>query len=785
MASTPILNSWTLSTLVGAFLDLGLAYLLLCCSALAFFAAKFLAIFGLSLPCPCNGLFGDPNNFNCLQRLLVDAPTQKIASAHASVRGRFPFNCIWAADDRQFNLKLIEDKPLGDATPLLEFEGEGSCSSNERKRGWLQRAQLAKLGGGVCRNDVKGKRVLGQRPVSSGRFRRRRAFVDKGRVSTWSSSSSHLQLTGDRKWDACEESSVNADSEGDSLPCNGSVEATLPSIESDGQHDEDEASEKDSSFVEELVRNAQGGGLEGNEAYTIRILEQALQEEHAARTALYLELEQERNAAATAADEAMAMILRLQEEKASIEMEARQYHRLIEEKYAYDEEEMNILKEILVRRETEIHFLENEVEAYRQMMLSSETNPQFENGSLDVVHGSGEVLHPFDSGGDPVLMLQQISESIRIRETKNDVNRFSGDGPSAKIQNGPPVLGKEFVSFDRTEDVVCLKQGDVQSIENSERHFLHMPECMDGHNVEFQEKGMVSMDENPSVLQGEATKLEAESPFRELSGSRELRLHERASHLADEEHGPEDNARICHSAAERGDKSNSEMEVRFSKDDGEKDNSSNDSGRRCSGDQTSFSEMESGIHDVHVIDDKSKRCREGSKKESETLLLKNSNNGGFHLDSSGIRTIDVYRGHSSLGSGVAQSNIQRSRSDMTMGLLPLDSSQSVVLSSLRRNSISSVDNERLKLESEVGWLRERLKIVQEGREKLSVTMDHREREKFQLQLLEEIAHQLREIRSLNQPGIATRQASLPPPSSKVNSKKRRCRSVSRGVQEST
>jgi hypothetical protein len=38
---------------------------------------------------------------------------------------------------------------------------------------------------------------------------------------------------------------------------------------------------------------------------------------------LYLELEKERSAAANAADEAMTMILRLQEEKASIETEAR------------------------------------------------------------------------------------------------------------------------------------------------------------------------------------------------------------------------------------------------------------------------------------------------------------------------------------------------------------------------------------------------------------------------------------------------------------------------------
>lgn len=550
---------------------------------------------------------------------------------------------------------------------------------------------------------------------------------------------------------------------------NGSVEATLPGIESDEQHGEYKVTEMNPSFVEELVRNAQGGGLEGNEADTIRILEQALEEEHAARTALYLELEQERNAAATAADEAMAMILRLQEEKASIEMEARQYQQMIEEKYAYDEEEKNILKEILVRRETEIHFLENEVEAYRQMLLSGETNPQSENYPLDMVHKSGEVPCPFDSADDPVLMLQQISESIRIKEMKNDVNRFSGDGRSAKIQNGPLVLGKEFLSLNRTEGAAILKQGVVQSIKNLERHFPHMPECMDVHNVDFQEKGMISMDENPLVLQGEVIPLEIESPFHEMSGSQEHSMHERTSHFADEEHGPEDNTRIFHATSERGDKSHSAMEMRFSKGVGKQDNSIIGLGRRCSGDRTSLSEMELGVHDVHVIDDKSKRCSEGSKTESEMLLMIGSNNGSFPLESSGMRTIDVFRGHSTPGTTASETNIHRSRSDMSVGFLPLDSSQSkVLLSGLRRSSISSVDNERLKLETEVGRLRERLKIVQEGKEKLSITMDHREREKFQLQLLEEIAHQLREIRSLAQPGLATRQASLPPPSSKVS-----------------
>jgi len=103
----------------------------------------------------------------------------------------------------------------------------------------------------------------------------------------------------------------------------------------------------------------------GNEDNRIKMLEKAIEEEKAAYAALYLELEKEIAAAATAADDAMAMILRLQEEKASMEMEMRQYERLIEERAAYDEEEMDIMQEILIRREKENLFLEKELESYR------------------------------------------------------------------------------------------------------------------------------------------------------------------------------------------------------------------------------------------------------------------------------------------------------------------------------------------------------------------------------------------------------------------------------------
>lgn len=61
------------------------------------------------------------------------------------------------------------------------------------------------------------------------------------------------------------------------------------------------------------------------------------------------ELDKERSAAATAAQEAMAMIARLQKEKASLQMEARQYRITAEQKHFYDLNAINFLKEIVVK----------------------------------------------------------------------------------------------------------------------------------------------------------------------------------------------------------------------------------------------------------------------------------------------------------------------------------------------------------------------------------------------------------------------------------------------------
>ncbi|KAI5061087.1 hypothetical protein GOP47_0023592 [Adiantum capillus-veneris] len=108
------------------------------------------------------------------------------------------------------------------------------------------------------------------------------------------------------------------------------------------------------------------------------VLREVLLAERKMLATLETELENERNAAAIATSEAMAMISRLQEEKSAMQLEVAQLQRMAEEKAEYDEQAMALLKEILFKREAEKHALEKEVELYRQR-LSAERVLKIEN----------------------------------------------------------------------------------------------------------------------------------------------------------------------------------------------------------------------------------------------------------------------------------------------------------------------------------------------------------------------------------------------------------------------
>ncbi|KAL5562725.1 hypothetical protein UlMin_032472 [Ulmus minor] len=73
------------------------------------------------------------------------------------------------------------------------------------------------------------------------------------------------------------------------------------------------------------------------------------------------ELEKERMAAASAAEEAMTMILRLQNEKSCVEMEANQYRLMAEHRKKYDQEVIESLQWIVMRHESERSALEEQL----------------------------------------------------------------------------------------------------------------------------------------------------------------------------------------------------------------------------------------------------------------------------------------------------------------------------------------------------------------------------------------------------------------------------------------
>lgn len=98
---------------------------------------------------------------------------------------------------------------------------------------------------------------------------------------------------------------------------------------------------------------------------------------------LYKELEEERNASAVAANQALAMITRLQEEKAALQMEALHDIRMMEDQAEYDVEALDRANEILAEKEREIQDLEAELDYYRIKYPDDELMLENEDSILD------------------------------------------------------------------------------------------------------------------------------------------------------------------------------------------------------------------------------------------------------------------------------------------------------------------------------------------------------------------------------------------------------------------
>lgn len=165
---------------------------------------------------------------------------------------------------------------------------------------------------------------------------------------------------------------------------------------------------------------------------------------------LYNELEAEREASATAASEALSVILRLQGEKAAVKMEAEQYKRLAEEKMGYAEESFAMIEDMITEKEMEVAELDYQVQTYRyQLMnmgfdvpaaddisfpehlfqrhdsLAGETSLHHFKGKMAMLEREGSTSTDLDFISKHVEE-QEINEFVSDSERKADVSTHEG-----------------------------------------------------------------------------------------------------------------------------------------------------------------------------------------------------------------------------------------------------------------------------------------------------------------------------------------------------------------------
>ncbi|CAN0921207.1 Protein FLOURY 1-like [Linum grandiflorum] len=154
-----------------------------------------------------------------------------------------------------------------------------------------------------------------------------------------------------------------------------------------------------------------------DDGFDVMALRRLVRIERKRAEAAELELEKERMAAASAADETMAMILRLQNEKSCAEIGASQYRRLAEQKQEYDQEVINSLQWIVTRHEYERSLLEEKLQIFRGKLQHCLN--RYEMDELDSVlsslDSSFEDFDLDDSGGDGLMMVGFESPAVQTK----------------------------------------------------------------------------------------------------------------------------------------------------------------------------------------------------------------------------------------------------------------------------------------------------------------------------------------------------------------------------------
>ncbi|KAH7533791.1 myosin-binding protein 3 isoform X2 [Ziziphus jujuba] len=203
--------------------------------------------------------------------------------------------------------------------------------------------------------------------------------------------------------------------------------------------------------------------LEGSDVVTtIEALKAALQADRKVLSALYAELEEERSASAIATNQTMAMITRLQEEKAAMQMEALQYQRMMEEQSEYDQEALQLLNDLMVKREKEKQELEKELEVYRKKVVDYEEKEslrmirRIRDGSVRSGNSSASCSHECYSD-------HELSIDLNHEGRDGDTMSFNGNQESSNYNTpAAEIINLEEMALDCVKNISVLDDSLVE-----------------------------------------------------------------------------------------------------------------------------------------------------------------------------------------------------------------------------------------------------------------------------------------------------------------------------------
>lgn len=239
--------------------------------------------------------------------------------------------------------------------------------------------------------------------------------------------------------------------------------------------------EKTESSDVEFLDGSTVSEIEGEN--TVDRLKRQIEYDKRCINALYKELDEERSAAAIAANQAMAMITRLQEEKAALHMEALQYLRMMEEQAEHDVEALERANDLLAEKEKDIQDLEADIEFLRLNFLDEPVETIAE-GTCDLKGGIS------------------TSHSTSISYAKHDVNirNFLND------QENSIDVRSSLAEFEDEKLCIseCLKDLEMKCFQFSQQE---ASACLsDSHSGETIEKGVnkgESLEKRETQINGE------------------------------------------------------------------------------------------------------------------------------------------------------------------------------------------------------------------------------------------------------------------------------------------